>query len=100
MLLATHTVKTNVFTHNRPAKKFIAEMSDLGNINFLPLYDDACDTGLAMVNPKTRNMTRWHVAETLRDDDNDVTEWVLHPTAQTERFFPKLTGYRMIIFND
>lgn len=100
MLLATHTVNTNLFTHNKPAKKFIAEMSDLGNINFLPLYDDACDIGLAMVNSRTRGMTRWHVAETLRDDDNDVTEWVLQPTPQTERFYPKLVGYQMIIFND
>ena len=100
MLIATHAVDTKLFTHNKESKKFIAEMSDLGNIKFLPLYDDACDIGLAMLNTKTRNRTRWHVAQTLRDNDNDVTEWVLEPILETVRFFPKLAGYQMIIFND
>lgn len=100
MLLATHTVTTKSFTHNKQGRKFIAEMSDLGGITFLPLYDDACDVGLAMASTKTRNMSRWHVAEEQRDGEAEITAWILHPTPQTVTYFPALAGYQMIIFND
>jgi len=100
MLLTTHTVKTNVFTHDKAIKRFVAEMSDLGHINFLPLYDDACDVGLALVSSKTLATSRWHLVETSRDNDQDITAWVLHPTAGTLRYFPKLAGYQMFILND
>lgn len=100
MLLATHTVKTNVFTHDKAIKRFVAEISDLDNIKFLPLYDDACDVGLTLVSSKTLATSRWHLVETSRDNDHDITAWVLHPTAGTLRYFPKLAGYQMFILND
>ena len=49
------------FTHNAEAKLLVTEASDLnwmpGTDDFKQLYDDACDIGIALSNPRTGSTT-------------------------------------------
>jgi hypothetical protein len=65
------------------------------------LYDDACDVGLALRNPRTGNVTRWHMLDEIRDPrENELLGWMLAPTHETLRKQPELQGYQLNIVND
>jgi len=90
----------NRFTHNAERKMLIAEMSDMGNKPFVQLYDDACDEGLAVYNPRTNSTTYWHTAAEVRDNEGELTTWVLLPTSESCRKHPGVQNYVMHILND
>ena len=95
----------NVFTHNAEAKMLVTDMSDLacraGDVPFKQLYDDACDEGIAVYNPRHNSTTYWHTTgEAVRDADGCVTHWVLQPTHESCRKHPGVQCYTMHILND
>jgi len=83
-------------------KKLVAEASDFNDVGFrtMPLYDDAVDVGIALRNPKTGNVTRWYLSNTDRDADYDVRCWEFKPTPESVRAYPRLVGWKVIIYND
>ena len=93
----------NRFTHNAEAKLIFTEASDLnwvaGYTDFKPLYDDACDVGLALFNPRTNSTTYWYfVAEVA--EHGGLTHWILQPTIESCREHPGVQCYTMHILND
>jgi hypothetical protein len=95
-------INSSLFSHNAKDKVLSAEMSDIFLRDFERMYDDACDVGLAIRNPKTGNVTRWYVNETHRDEDRDITHWTLLPEVEAGHriYTPALASYKMIIWND
>ena len=91
------------FSHHLGNKMLIAEASDLnwtaGADDFKQLYDDACDIGLALSNPRTGSTTHWYlVAEVTKQ--GELTHWVLQPTHESCRKHPGVQCYTMHILND
>ena len=88
-------------SHSKAKTLLVTEASDIGFKGFEPLYDDACDVGIALVNPRSGNVTRWHLVETIVDRrENEVLGWMLHPTPETARKQPELKGYQQNMIND
>ena len=93
------------FSHHLGNKTLVAEASDLnwkpGQDGFKQLYDDACDEGIAVYNPRTASTTYWHTeGNGVRDADGDLTHWVLRPTTESCRKHPGVQNYTMHILND
>jgi len=83
-----------------PAKKWIvAELSDLGGVTLEPLYDDACDVGIDLLNPNTGNISRWCLSR-YDSADGDLLAIILVPTMETVRKNPQLEGYELHLLND
>ena len=91
------------FTHAAEAKMLIVEASDLnwfpGQTDFKQLYDDACDIGLALYNPRTGSTTHWYLVAEVAEQ-GDLTKWILQPTNESCRKHPGVQCYTMHIFND
>jgi hypothetical protein len=90
--------------HCARGKRMLCEASDLmlrpGHV-WEQIYDDACDVGIALRNPRSGNVTRWYQCEgeTVLDD-GDVILWVFRPTSETIYRNPGLEGYVLHIIND
>lgn len=92
---------SNLFTHEPIAKRLTAETSDLGHVVFRPLYDDACDIGIALKSVMTGNISYWYLEQDLYDErEHELIGWQLRPTSESVRREPLLSGYRMVIYND
>jgi len=87
-------------SHNAARRVLVCEASDIQFKGFEPLYDDAADVGLALVNPRTGNVTRWYLSETVTIPDDGVCAWTLKPTPETLRKQPELQDYQFRILND
>lgn len=88
-------------SHSEARQLLIAEASDLGLRQLERLYDDACDVGIALINPRSGNVTRWALKEEVRDPrENELLGWMLIPTPETVRKQPELKGYQFNIIND
>lgn len=81
------------------AGSLVTEASDLGLRGFQPLYDDACDVGIALRSHRTGAVTRWHLAEE-HVRDGDITHWTLRPTTESVRQQPQIQHYKLTIYND
>lgn len=73
----------------------VAEASSLP-ASFGRVYDDACDEGLTVVSSRTGRQVVFVVDATVRDNDGDITEWVLTPVNPADA--STVRGLR--IFND
>lgn len=91
---------TERFTHNKGAKMFVAEISDLGGNVFGQIYPDARDLGIILVSDKTGAETKWAMSREMRNWEGDLDGWVLIPIAETLRKTPALLGYEVHILND
>lgn len=88
-------------SHSARRGVLVCEASDINLRGFEPLYDDAADIGLALVNPRSGNVTRWHLAETVRHPaEGDILGWKLKATPEAVRKQPELAGYEFRIIND
>jgi hypothetical protein len=88
-------------SHSEAKSLLITEASDIGLRGFDRLYDDACDVGLELVNPRSGNVTRWYVVDTVVDRrENEVLGWMLKATPETVRKQPELKDYQLNIAND
>jgi hypothetical protein len=99
--LEVNTVSSAGIGHGATAKILVADISDLGNPRFERLYDDACDVGFALRNPKTGNVTRWALETEVREPrENELLGWYFSPTPETVRRNPELEGYSFSLTND
>ena len=100
-MLARHLATK--FGYNKAKNMYVADASELTEGGKRPLfgrvYDDACDEGFAMIS-ETGREAKFAVDNEVRHADNDVTHWVLVPTADTIRKLPMLRGATVTIFND
>lgn len=88
-------------SHSEAKGLLVAEASDLGLKGFDRLYDDACDVGLELVNPRSGNVTRWYLKEEIIDHrEHEVLGWMLCPTPETVRKQPELKDYQFNLIND
>ena len=95
------------FTHDAEQLRFIAEVSDLiGRLHqpyiqaiFGRLYNDACDIGIVMISDKTGQEATFYLKDEVYND-GELVEYILKPTNETLRKFPRLEGYEVVILND
>ena len=91
------------FSHHLGNKTLVVEASDLnwtaGYDGFKQLYDDACDIGIAVYNPRTDSTTHWYTCAEVTKD-GDLTHWILQPTSESCRKHPGVQNYTMHILND
>lgn len=91
----------NNLQHSAQQKSFIGDITDVATHNLQRFYDDACDEGVALLNPKTGNITYWTVAHELRAGcEGELEGWVLHPTFNSVYRNPELRGYTLTLIND
>ena len=91
------------FSHHLGNKTLVVEASDLnwtaGYNGFKQLYDDACDMGIAVYNPRTNSTTHWYTCAEVTEQ-GEVTKWILQPTHESCRKHPGVQCYTMHILND
>lgn len=99
MLLLTCPESSECFTYIPDSKKLVAEYSTL-RYGFRPLYDDAADAGIVLMNNKTGNLTSWYLSNETRDNEGEIVAWHLNPTTDSLRRNDRMEGYTMDIYND
>lgn len=88
-------------SHSKKNTLLVAEASDIGFRGLEPLYDDACDVGFALRNPRSGNVTRWVLKEEIRDPrENELLGWMMIPTSESIRKQPELKDYQLNLIND
>lgn len=101
MQLAVTQYSSEGLSHSAQKALLIGEASDIGFRGLERLYDDACDVGLALVNPRTGNTTRWYLQQEIRcARENELLGWMLRPTPETVQKQPELKGYQFNLVND
>lgn len=102
MQLTVDTFPSSQFSHFPRTRRLVCEVSGLqGFSGFKPLYDDAADVGLALRNPRTGNVTRWHLADEIRcPREGELLGWYLKPCPESVRHNPVLEGYCIALIND
>lgn len=86
-------------SHSAQKTLLIGEASELGYRGMGQLYDDACDVGIALVNPRTGNVTRWFLKEEVVSR-GEILGWMFLPTSETVRKNPTLATYQFNLAND
>lgn len=100
--LKTEPISVEHFTIGPARKVFVTEMSDLGwqaTKLTAPLYDDACDAGFSMWNPKTNGTTHWFLHKNVMKD-GELQRIEFLPTHESLRQCPQLEGWTVVVFND
>lgn len=101
MELQVPQIDARIFTHVKEEKKLVAEHSTAGNVSFTRrLYDDACDVGIQVFNPKTGSVTRWYLAGEDKDREGELQATNFRPCSESVRRNPEVEGYTIILFND
>ncbi len=88
------------FMHCTSERALYADASDLKWTTSSRLFDDACDVGIAVFNPRTDSTTVWFESTTHNNKDNELLATIFEPTAETLRKYPATKGYRLFILND
>ena len=93
-------LSTHKFFWDKERRAFSADVSDLDGADlFQRIYNDACDCGFALHNPKTGNTIRFCLFEE-HNVDGDITHWTFGPIYEDIRKNQKVDGLRVIVFND
>jgi hypothetical protein len=101
MQLNVVQINSDCFSHSKDKQLLVGEVSDTGVRNFQPLYDDACDVGFALRNPRSGNVTRWALLEEIRcPREGEVLGWMFAPTPESIHRQPELKGYQLNLIND
>ena len=102
MILNVVQCNSQLLTHDSIRKELVGKVSrsDTCVRNFQRLYKGADIVGLALRNHKTGSVTRWYLADTIRDGNGAITEWQLYPTIETLENNPAVVGYNLRIIND
>ena len=103
-LMLNQPLSIDCFTHNKSDKTFCAEASDFGNYNFFQrIYDDACDCGFCVVNPRINQSVLLLFEKTIEHtlgSDLEVVGWQFVPSDEDIRNHVGLKDYRFFIYND
>ena len=104
MLLNPFLLTTNPFTANVEKKLLYAEASDCGiKPGVVPggrLYDDACDEGITLLNPRTFVKTHWYRTQEDLQHNGEFGGWRFKPCTEALRRQPQLEGWEVHILND
>ena len=101
MQLNVTQYNSDTLSHNSKTMILLGEASDMQFTGFERLYDDSCDVGLALINPRSGNVTRWALATEVRDPrENELLGWMCVPCDESIRKQPELAGYSFNIIND
>jgi hypothetical protein len=104
MLLNPFPLDASKFTVKWAAQQMFADASDLGiRPGIVPagqLYDDACDEGITLSNPRSRVMTHWYRSTDMLERGGDIGGWTFKPCPETLRTHPHLSGWEVHINND
>ncbi len=99
--LEVNCYSSESLSHSARKGLLIGEASDIGFRGVSRLYDDACDVGLALRNPRTGNVTRWFLITEMRDPrENEILGWSFGPAPETVRKHPELATYQFNLVND
>lgn len=71
--LSPYALPLNLF--GRQGDTLVAEASTLGNPANLPLFNDACDVGIAIRSHHTDRVVRYHLAKVDKDREGDIAGW-------------------------
>ena len=91
------------FTVNVSHKVLFTEVSDVGGrFPEHRIYNDACDVGMAIRNPKTGGITVWWRGADEVNPEEDSGEFIARyfPTVETLRKYPHLKDWKVEILND
>lgn len=98
------TYDTEFFHFHKPSLTYYADASDLDGLKFMPVYQDACDVGIALFSPATQRVVEFYISNYHRNADGDVTHWTLKPTPEAVRRLheecPRLESVSVVIYND
>jgi len=96
-LLPISTISTDRFSYENGI--FTAEASDLRDEAYRlhRLYDDACDEGIALKNPRTGGIVRFYLEEVV-DRADELMAWIFRPIFEDKRRFPQIV--KLIVYND
>lgn len=99
MALRNITPKSSsMFSVDVAEKMMIVEHSTL-RPQYVQLYDDACDAGIAIRSERTGAITYWYFAEEIKDGEGDLQVTILKPVTETVRKFPHLEGWTVHVLN-
>ena len=94
-------ISINEFTHAVQSKSFVMDASDKPTYNFHQrIYDDACDVGFTVINPKTRVTILVTQEKEMVDGDGEIHGWVFTPTWEDIKGNALLKDYKFLIYND
>lgn len=80
---------------------FIAELSDFnGSRAIAQLYDDACDVGMVIVNPKTDKAVPFFHSRTERNAEGEIVAEHLEVCPEAARRDAAIANLRVVLFND
>lgn len=103
MLLNPFLLTTQPFTVLKDTKKLVAEASSCGIrpgvLPYGPLYDDAADVGITLLNLVTTVKTHWYMSMEVMLR-GEVAAWVYKPCPETVRRHPHLADWEVHIQND
>ena len=99
MRLNLTEVSSDKFTVGKNKKTLFSEASDLGNVTHQPLYDDACDVGIAIRSVKTGILITFHLTENIFAN-GEVSGWKYEPLPSDVAANPECAGLVVTIFND
>lgn len=90
------------FTVTDGGKSLCAEASELFNRHLQPIYNDACDVGLAIKSERTGAVVVYVMSRPVfRDDiDHELTHWEYEPADFSVRQFPDCAGTKLTVFNE
>ena len=100
MIIHSSKLFTKSTTFTKTLMADISELAGDGKEVFHRLYQDSCDKGFQIVKEETGELSTWYLDETVRDTENDITEWILKPTLKTINLYPSLKDYQIFLFND
>lgn len=100
MILQVAQIESKYLTHIASKKALVGDISDFPGLKASRMYDDACDEGIAIINSKTGNVTRWTAPLTGTFRDNELLFWEFTPAPESVRRNPVIAGYRLFLYND
>lgn len=103
LILPVHSGE--LFSYDTKNKLIYAERSTI-EANSLrsqvhgPIYDDAYDTGFVLQSHKTGETVTFVFTNSHWDREGELFEDVYTPADEDLKRFPRLTGWRLFLFND
>lgn len=75
-------VSSTLFIYVKESNALVAEISDIQEDLFGPLYNDACDQGFVVRSARTGVAVPYYLASTHKDREGDITHWTFQPATR------------------
>lgn len=94
-------VSSKQFTWSAATRTLVSERSDLRENLFQRIYPGYSEeVGFPMRSDKTGQVIWFRLASVEKDREGDLVAWHFVPTAEATRKNPKVTGVKVVVFND